>query len=98
MHDAQCQSAYSSLSSIPQLPPAKAVFLLWVQATTVSPWVVTPAALEPFKCSAPEQQPAPLPHLQEHGRHSYDISLAAEVLPHGASQASTVTRTNFKHL
>ena len=35
-----------------------------LQATTISPWVVTLDALEPFRCPAPAQNPAVLPYLQ----------------------------------
>ena len=33
-------------------------------ATSISPWVVTREALEPFRVHGPEQDPAPLPYLQ----------------------------------
>ncbi|NNJ81612.1 MAG: fumarylacetoacetase, partial [Flavobacteriaceae bacterium] len=33
-------------------------------ASTISPWIVTLDALEPFRVSGPEQQPKPLPYLQ----------------------------------
>ena len=37
---------------------------LGVQATSISPWVVTLDALEPFRCPAPLQNPPVLPYLQ----------------------------------
>ncbi|CAK0761973.1 hypothetical protein CVIRNUC_002911 [Coccomyxa viridis] len=67
-------------------------------ASSISPWVVTMDALAPFKCAAPRQAPPPLPYLQEADRHTFDICLEAALLPAGASQALTVTRSNFKHL
>ena len=32
-------------------------------ATTISPWIITPEALEPFKVSLPKQDPTPMPYL-----------------------------------
>ncbi|THG11735.1 hypothetical protein TEA_003914 [Camellia sinensis var. sinensis] len=43
--------------------------------TTVSPWIVTLDALEPFVCDAPKQNPPPLPYLAEKLSKNYDISL-----------------------
>jgi fumarylacetoacetase len=50
--------------------------------TTVSPWVVTEAALEPFRCAAfarASGDPAPLPHLKASGEGGLDIALEALV-------------------
>src|SRR6266851_6091391 len=47
-------------------------------ATTVSPWVVTLEALEPFRCAAPARpqgDPNPLPHLQTAGDSAFGITL-----------------------
>lgn len=46
-------------------------------ATTISPWVVTPEALAPFKCELPTQDPALLPYLQDKDLSSFDIKLLA---------------------
>lgn len=54
------------------------------QATSISPWVVTPAALEPFAVPAPPQDdPLPPPYLhQPDGRRTnYDVQLEVSVLP-----------------
>ncbi len=52
-------------------------------ASTVSPWVVTLEALEPFRVSRatrPEGDPAPLPHLDsEHDRTAGAFSIALDV-------------------
>ncbi|RZT39300.1 fumarylacetoacetase [Cupriavidus agavae] len=63
--------------------------------TSISPWVVTMEALEPFRRDNPVQSPDPLPYLQQQGRNAYDIALEVAVQPEGAS-ATTVCRTNFK--
>ncbi|KAK9845764.1 hypothetical protein WJX81_001837 [Elliptochloris bilobata] len=66
-------------------------------ATSISPWVVTFEALEPFRCDAPKQDPEVLPYLREAGRHSYDIQLEAAIEAQGGG-GGTVTRSNFRHL
>ncbi|XP_024017841.1 fumarylacetoacetase [Morus notabilis] len=66
--------------------------------TTISPWIVTLEALEPFSCDAPVQDPNPLPYLAEKKSQNYDISLEAHIKPAGAKDSSVVTRSNFKHL
>jgi fumarylacetoacetase len=44
-------------------------------ATTISPWIITAEALEPFKIKLPEQVPEPLPYLKDDNNYSYDVEL-----------------------
>ncbi|HTX58817.1 MAG TPA: fumarylacetoacetase [Verrucomicrobiae bacterium] len=44
-------------------------------ATTISPWIVTLDALEPFRVAAPAQEPPPLPYLQVAQPAAYDVRL-----------------------
>ncbi len=64
--------------------------------TSISPWVVTMDALEPFRRDNPAQSPEPLPYLQQQGRNAYDIALEIALQPKGAAAPATVCRTNFK--
>ena len=64
-------------------------------ATSISPWVVTMEALEPFRVEGPVQDPAPLPYLETSGPRGYDIELEA-MLIHAGRSAATISRTNFK--
>lgn len=66
-------------------------------ASTLSPWVVTLEALEPFRCAGPVQDPQPLPYLQFEGNKSFDIQLAVDIESAGGAK-TTVCRSNFKHL
>ncbi len=66
-------------------------------ATTISPWIVTKAALEPFRTSTPERERALLPYLQEPGAMIYDVDLEIALAPKGAGE-SVISRTNFKEL
>ncbi|HJT76578.1 MAG TPA: fumarylacetoacetase, partial [Gemmataceae bacterium] len=50
-------------------------FLAKNLGTSISPWVVTMQALEPFRVAGPVQQPEPLPYLRTAGDWSYDIRL-----------------------
>ncbi|MGO4305519.1 fumarylacetoacetase [Cupriavidus sp. RAF12] len=63
--------------------------------TSISPWVVTMDALEPFRRDNPAQSPEPLPYLQQKTRNAYDIALEVALQPAGAP-AATICRTNFK--
>jgi fumarylacetoacetase len=66
-------------------------------ATTISPWIVTRAALEPFRLAPPEREVALLPHLQDAGPMHYDIELEVELTPHGGA-SKVISRTNFREL
>ncbi|MBC8746716.1 MULTISPECIES: fumarylacetoacetase [Paraburkholderia] len=67
-------------------------------ATTISPWVVTLDALEPFRIAQPVQEPQPLAYLRHRGEHAFDIHLEVTLRAPHARQASTIARTNFKHM
>ena len=70
-------------------------------ATTISPWVVTPMALEPFKCatSAGEQtNPVPLDYLKDPEYGSYDINLGVDIQSPAMSEPARVVTSNFKNL
>ena len=69
-------------------------------ATTISPWVVTLDALEPFRVASPPQQPAPLPYLRGKGAAGYDIRLTVELqtarMRDQAVTPQIISRTNFR--
>ncbi len=66
-------------------------------ATTISPWVVTMDALEPFRCERPRQQPEPLAYLRSPDRYAYDIHLEVSVRLAGGD-SMVVTRSNFRYM
>ena len=66
-------------------------------ASTVSPWVITLDALEPFRCKSPAQDPPVLPHLQTSGDRTFDIVLEAWIQP-SDSQATRICQSNYKYL
>ena len=71
-------------------------------ATTVSPWVVPMAALEPFRTSSPEQDPAPPPYLRTSMPSAYDLHLEAAIQTSAMRDATAaphvVCRTNAQGL
>lgn len=66
--------------------------------TSISPWIVTREALEPFRVAGPVQDPPPLPYLRTTGEGAYDIHL--EVWLQGArmDKPERVCASNFRHL
>jgi fumarylacetoacetase len=63
-------------------------------ATTISPWIVVKAALEPFRAPTPPREVPLLPHLQEPGPMLYDIALEVALQPEGQAE-TVIARTNY---
>ena len=66
--------------------------------TTVSPWIVTLDALEPFRITGMDQDPAPLPHLRNHGKPHFDIELEVWLQSAKMKKPQLICRSNMKHL
>ncbi len=66
-------------------------------ASSISPWVVTMDALEPFKTDGPKQEPEVLPYLKYEGQHHYDVDLQVFIQPDGG-EASLVSHSNYKYM
>jgi len=66
-------------------------------ASVISPWVVTMDALEPFRCTGPEQQPEVLPYLQFEDDSNFDINLEVLLKPVTGHEAS-MCKSNFKYM
>ncbi|MGJ4919144.1 fumarylacetoacetase [Bradyrhizobium oligotrophicum] len=67
-------------------------------ATSISPWVVTSEALEPFRVAGPTQDPVPLPYLQQKAAQNYDLALDVALRASGSNAAQTIAQTNFKYM
>ncbi|WP_040604284.1 fumarylacetoacetase [Sagittula stellata] len=63
-------------------------------ATSISPWIVPKAALEPFRCSTPERERPLLDYLEEPGPMLYDIALEVGLAPDGKAE-TVISRTNY---
>jgi len=66
-------------------------------ASTISPWVVTLEALNPFRVAGPTQEPTVLPYLEYKGDRNIDINLEVSIAPEGAEE-QVVSRSNFKYM
>ncbi|MFB1012455.1 MAG: fumarylacetoacetase [Bacteroidia bacterium] len=66
-------------------------------ASSISPWVVTMAALEPFRCESIKQVPAVLPYLQYKGQKNFDINLEVGIAPEG-DEETIISESNFKYM
>ncbi|MFV0493133.1 MAG: fumarylacetoacetase [Pseudorhodobacter sp.] len=66
-------------------------------ATTISPWIVTAAALEPFRCEGPAREKPLLPYLEEPGPMLYDIALEIGMTPEGGDE-TVISRTNYREM
>ncbi len=66
-------------------------------ATSISPWIVTKAALEPFRTDTPPREVELLDHLKDCGPMLYDIELEVTMAPEG-KPATTIARTNYKEM
>ncbi|NNK17759.1 MAG: fumarylacetoacetase [Maribacter sp.] len=66
-------------------------------ASSISPWIVTLDALEPFRTKGPKQDPEPLPYLIQDGNHSFDIQLELDIITE-EGVATTISKSNFKYM
>ena len=65
--------------------------------SSMSPWVVTMEALEPFRVQGPEQEPKVLPYLEYEGLKNYDINLEVAIQPKNEAE-TIVSVSNFKYM
>ena len=66
-------------------------------ASSISAWIVTLDALQPFKTDSPTQEPEVLEYLKFQGQKSYDIALEVLIQPEGGAE-NTISRSNFKYM
>ena len=65
--------------------------------SSMSPWIVTLDALEPYRVPGPVQDPEVLPYLAYEGDAHYDVALQVDVIPE-SGEGKTVCQSNFKHM
>src|SRR6202522_3528309 len=66
--------------------------------TSISPWIVTREALEPFRVHGPAQDPLPLPYLKQALANNYDLQLDVGLRTAELNEAMRICRTNFKYM
>lgn len=70
-------------------------------ATTISPWIVTLEALEPFRCptsAGAQTEPVPLPYLRDPKYGSYDVKLEVSIRAADMTSPAVVSRSNFRYM
>jgi len=67
-------------------------------ATSISPWIVTKAALEDFRTATPPRSEPLLPYLIEKKPGLYDIELGVQMQAKGTARPSTISQTNAARL
>jgi fumarylacetoacetase len=67
-------------------------------ATSISPWIVTREALEPFCVHGPAQDPAPLSYLHQAQPNNYDLQLDVGLRAAPMKEPMQICRTNFKYM
>src|SRR3954469_13478959 len=67
-------------------------------ATSISPWIVTREALQPFRVQGPAQEPTPLPYLRQKAPNNYDMVLDVDLRTPQMNEAQNICRTNFKYM
>jgi fumarylacetoacetase len=81
--------------------PPLGPFLAKNFATTISPWVVTLDALEPFRAepfTRAEGDPAPLPYLSFDGDRGIDLKLDVSIKTPKMSEPMRISRGNFRDM
>jgi len=73
-------------------------FLAKSWATSISPWIVTTDALQPFRVEAVQQLPQPLEYLKERNRYTFDIELEVALKTQKMNSAETISHSNYKYL
>jgi len=69
-----------------------------VFGSTISPWIVTPQALAPFRVAGPQQDPEPLAYLRQQGQMNLDIHLEVTIQAEDSAQPTKICETNFRHM
>lgn len=66
-------------------------------ASSLSPWIVTLDALQPFRTDGPEQDPKVLSYLEYQGQKSYDIHLQVLIQPENGEE-NLICKSNFRYM
>lgn len=66
-------------------------------ASSISPWIVTLDALEPYAVETTKQEPKVLSYLEFEGKKSYDINLQVAIEPENFKE-TIICNSNFKYM
>ncbi len=65
--------------------------------STVSPWIVTLEALEPFRTDSPKQEPEVLDYLKFEGKQNFDVNLQVYIQPENGAE-NLISESNYKFM
>ncbi len=65
--------------------------------SSISPWIVTLDALEPFRIAGEKQEPEVLDYLKFNGNKNFDVELEVQIKSL-KSDPTTVSKSNFKYM
>lgn len=65
--------------------------------SSVSPWIVTLEALDPFRTTSPTQEPKVLKYLQFEGDKNFDINLEVYIQPENGEE-NLISESNYKFM
>ena len=65
--------------------------------SSISPWVVTLEALEPFRTASPKQEPEVLDYLKFEGDKNFDINLEVYLQPENGEE-NLICQSNYKYM
>jgi fumarylacetoacetase len=66
-------------------------------ASSMSAWIVTLDALQPYAVETPNQEPKVLSYLEFEGKKSYDIHLQVAIQPENTAE-TVISNSNFKYM
>ncbi|MBL8233460.1 MAG: fumarylacetoacetate hydrolase family protein, partial [Bryobacterales bacterium] len=66
-------------------------------ATSISPWVITREALEPFRV-APDARPEPLPYLRQTIDGAFALTVEVWIRTPNSPEPFLISRGNFRHM
>ena len=66
-------------------------------ASSMSAWIVTLDALQPYVVETPNQEPKVLSYLEFEGKKSYDINLQVAIQPENTAE-TVISNSNFKYM
>lgn len=66
-------------------------------ASSISPWVVTLEALEPFRTASPKQEPEVFDYLKFEGDKNIDINLEVYITPENGDD-NLICQSNYKYM
>jgi len=66
-------------------------------ASSISAWIVTLDALQPYAVETPNQEPKVLSYLEFEGKKSYDIHLQVAIQPENTAE-TVISNSNFKYM